>query len=334
MPTPAELASLDQRIQVGQEVTPGTGVAATRILGDWTAFNAAPAVDVDMSQRGIGQKFPLSAIVGKEVTTIAVGGPLTYDSLIYPLNAAFKTGVIAAGGDATTRYHIFALSQTTQETYSSMTFEHGDSIRGRQYVGCQMPDFGFTFDLNANTAQWTGQLLGRALVDNATLTGSLTTLTSTPMAPANVDVFLDTTYAGLGGTKLTRILKLDWSMSGHWGPLFTLNSTLARSMAAMIEAPPTVECKVVAEVDAAGMARLTALRAGTSQFVRIACTGPVAGSSTQNFRVDMPCKVSSMAAIQDEQGIQAAEFTLSAIYDVTGGANITLRLENLLTALS
>lgn len=333
MPTPAELATIDQRVQVGQEVTPGTPVAATKIMGDWTAFSVAPSIDVSML-RGMGAKFGLSGIVGKEMTTIAVGGPMTYDSLVYALNAAFKTGVIAAGGDATTRYHTFALSQTAQETYSAMTFEHGDTLRGRQIAGCQMPDWSFTFDLMANSAEWSGSMLGRSLADNTALTGSLTNVTSTAMAPALVDIYMDTTYAGLGTTKLTRCLKADWSMSGHWEPLFTLNSTLARSMAVQVEAAPTVECKLLLEVDAAGMSRLTALRANTSQFLRITCTGPVAGSSTQNFRLDMPCKISAVGPIQDAQGIMAFEITCAAIFDITGAANITLRLENLLTTLA
>lgn len=336
MPSPTELATLDQRVQVGIESTTGTPVAATKILTSWTQFNAQPNVDVDIdSTRGMGQKFPTLATVGKEFTQIAVGGHLTFDELLYPLSLAFKTDTVTAGGDASTKFHTYALTQTTQETYTSATFEYGDALRGRQYPGCVMPDFSFTLDLMANTAEWSGSVIGWPMVDNTALTAALPSLAVTAQAPANVDVFSDDTYAGMVGvspTKLTRCLKAEWAMSGHWGQFWTLNSTLLRKPASVIETPPVVTLKLTLEADTAGMAMLTAMRAGASKYIGLKVTGPTAGSSTQNFVVWTPAKIISAGPLQDDSGIVAYEVTAGAIYDITGAANITLRLENLLTS--
>ena len=333
MPAPTELATITQHVQVGIETTLGTAVAATKQLADLTQFSATPANDVDMSQRGAGQKIATFGIVGKEMTTIAIGGPLTFDSFAYWCNLAFRTGTIGAGGDASTRYHTFDLSQTAQETYSAFTIEHGDSVRARKIPGVQLDSLSFTLDLAGNVAQWSGSGIGFPLVDGITLTGALPFVAVTPMSPANVDVFLDTTYAGAGGTRLSRVLKFDFAMSNHWDQFFTLDSTMVRHAAGMIETPPTIQVKLLLEADSAGMARLTALRAGTSQFVRVKVIGPVAGSSTQNLQVDMALKISSAGAIEDKNGVYGYEVTGDLVYDLTGTASLKFRLENLLTAL-
>ena len=205
----------------------------------------------------------------------------------------------------------------------------------------------------AYVLQWAGSLAGAAVtatVSGTGLTGSTPTITKTstqafsavtdvqaqPINPGSVNVYVDSTFAGIGTTKLTRVLEATISISDRVSQLWVLNSSNA-SYAAFLEGPPNITLKLKMEANAAGMAFLSNIRAGTTVYVRIASTGPAlpAPDAGQNYLLqwDMAAKVESPDSLDDTDGAYTIDWTFRGVHDATMGRMLTVKLQNLATSL-
>jgi hypothetical protein len=151
-----------------------------------------------------------------------------------------------------------------------------------------------------------------------------------------VSVYLDTTSAGLGTTKLTRVLSAEVSIGSRFDPVWVLDAANP-SFVAHIEAEPDVTLDLTVEADAAGMALLTALRDGTTRFIRIRCVGAQIEAVTPTYfhemYFDMAVKVADTGGFSDEDGVYAIEFNFVAVHDATWGKAYEATLFNTMTAL-
>ena len=153
---------------------------------------------------------------------------------------------------------------------------------------------------------------------------------------ASVNVYVDSTYAGIGVTKLTRLLEATISISDRVSQLWVLNSSNA-SYAAFLEGPPNVTVKLKMEANAAGMALLSNIRAGSTVYFRLESQGTAmpAPDAGQNYllRWDMACKVESPDSLDDTDGAYTIDWTLRGVHDATMGKMLSVKLQNLATAL-
>jgi len=154
-----------------------------------------------------------------------------------------------------------------------------------------------------------------------------------PMSAANVDVYLDGTSAGLGGTKLTRVLSAEWSIGNRFSPLWVLNSANA-SWVAHVENAPDFDITMMVEADAAGMGLLDHVRTGATKFLRIDVSGPViTGSTTYRLRFDTAVKFTEVGEYSDEDGVYAVEFSMVGAYDAGWAKALSISLVNNVAAL-
>lgn len=160
-----------------------------------------------------------------------------------------------------------------------------------------------------------------------------TSIALQPVLPTEVSVYLDTSGATLGNTKLTRAFTAEWKIGNRFSPLWPLNSAVS-SFAATIETAPEATLALTVEADAAGMGPLTAMRAGTKQFIRIQAVGPIiAGIYPWTLTLDMCGLVSEVGEFSDEDGVYAVQWTFAAAYDSTWTKALSVELINTLTAL-
>src|SRR5207244_5167404 len=138
--------------------------------------------------------------------------------------------------------------------------------------------FGLTFD--RDRADLAGALLGRAQTTGITLTASPTAIPLIPISPKEFTVYADTTSAGLGTTKLGRLLRGNFSFgASKYLPLWVVDAAQA-SFIDVVESTPTATFSALVEADATGVGFLANVRAGDTRFVRIQAVGPlIAGAS-------------------------------------------------------
>jgi hypothetical protein len=309
-----ERSTILQGVQLGVESVPGTAVAATKRLMD---TSLEMGVQLEMQRyRPIGQKYASSLVVGKEWTTGAVSGALSYTDIIYLLNSVVGTGVITQIGGTTAYSHVFTPNSRVVDVPKTFTLEFGGDVRAAKFAYGLMTDFNFS--VNRTEATIGGTFIGQAIQDGITMTPAVPDLEEKPVIPNNVDVFMDPTSVALGTTKLTRLLSYGFTLGSRYAPVWVLNSA-QQAFVSHVEVEPTAQVTFMVEADTQGMTPLTALRAGTTQFIRLKATSADAAGVGNPYSVqfDVAAKVSGISNFQDQDGVYAIEYTWDMVHDPT-----------------
>ena len=148
-----------------------------------------------------------------------------------------------------------------------------------------------------------------------------------PILGKQVSIYCDDTAANLGVTKLLRVLEAEFKLENRFGPLWVLDQA-NQSWVAHVEIEPTCTTRLFLEADAAGMALLAIMRAGTSRFIRIEGVGDAFSGGTYLIRVDVCGQVSEVGDYSDQDGVYAIEWTFTAIQDATWGKPYMIRVQN------
>lgn len=325
----AERSTISQITQWGVESTPGTSVAAGKLL---QSLDVAPGVQQTMQTfRGSGAKYPAVAAQGKEWMQAALSGALTYNDVVYPLSSVLAAATPVQMGGTPAYGWDFLPASRSEDAIKTFTVEQGSALRAHKFVYGLVDELGVT--ITRDEANLSGRLTGRQLQDGITLTATPTAIPIIPVLPAAFSVYSDTTSAGLGTTKLTRVLAAEYAISNRFNPLWAVDAAQS-SFVAHVETEPQAQVRLTLEADAAGMARLPILRAGTTEFVRIEAIGPViSGANTYLFRIDAAVKWTEIGEFADNDGVWGIQYTGTIVDDATWGKSHSMRVQNTLTTL-
>lgn len=303
----AERASVFQGIQLGLESTAGVSVAAGKVL---QSMEIVPDIDLTVDTfRPMGNKYITVAAPGKELTQAQIRGKLTYTEIVYPFSSLFGAATITGAGPYT---WVFNPASTAADSFSTFTIEQGNAVRAEKWTYGLFT--GLTISGSRDGFDLRGTLQGQAITDGITMTASPTAIPLIPVLGKEVSVFYDSTSAGIGATKLGRLLALEWSYSQKYSPLWAVDATQA-SYVAMVERAPTPTLKLTVEADTAGMALLTDARAGSFAYVRIRGT-----SGTNTLTIDMAVKHNNPDAYADRDGVFVVPFNVQWAHDAAWGS--------------
>lgn len=328
----AERTTVTQVTQIGVETTPGTAVAATKRLSG-VGIGLNPNVTT-RAHRPEGYKYPTVQSLGKDYAEGPVSGTPTYDELVYLLSMILGPAVVTTpdvGGAPTGRKWTFTPSTTAEDASKTVTLEKGSAVRAHRSAHAILREIG----LNGNREEvnLTGSLLARAIEDGITLTAGATELPLVPIDPDDVSVYLDTTSAGLGTTKLLRNLAWSWTLGDKVNGLWVVDAA-QQSFVTTIEGVPNMRAGLTCEADAQGMALLGNLRNGDTRFLRIEANGrTIGGAITYQLRLDMCVKIGEVANFTDEDNVYALAFTARANHDATWGKALQVAVTNTTAAL-
>ena len=313
----AERTTVNQRVQVGAESTTalGTKVAATKLL---EMFSFDMGIDTEVVfYRGTGRKYAASQEENKEWSSVDVSGNMDYNGLVYLLGGVMgAASPVAHGTSVTAKDWIFTPPITMPSIVpQTLSIEQGDTTRAHGLAYGLVSDWGYKAtrtDLSLNGTKMIAQLLQDAI----TMTASPVAVAIAPMIAKHINVYLDSTSAGLGTTQLLRVLSLDFGMSGVYGPLWVFNRANA-SWAAHVDMVPKTIFKLKMEADAQGNA--------------IAADGPGVVYNTMTH--DMAIKVGKPTKFADDQGVFAIEWECTIVEDTSWGKSQMVTVTNLIAAL-
>ena len=326
-----ERSSLTQGVQVGVEATPGTNVAANK---KFISIGITPAVQMDPIQfRPMGSKYNTIVTPGKEWVEADIEGVGSYTELLW----FFSSLIVAPGApvtvDTSGRRWSFVSASSAEDTVKTMTVEQGGVVRAHKFNHGLVTELELTF--NRDGIEVGGGMIGQRISDNITLTPTPTTPPQIPILPTDIDVYLDATSAGLGTTKLLRVLEATWTLGDRFNPVWVLNSANP-SFAATVESEPNAQVTLLMEADAEGMTQLTQMRAGGTKFLRIKATSPeLAGAVTEKYSLtlDAAVKVAEVGDFSDEDGVYGIEWTFDMVHDGDWGKAFNVDLVNKETTL-
>lgn len=325
----AERSMMFEGVQVGVEVTPGTGVAANKKLLA-TSFEVGPEVDITAFKPN-GYKYNTITSLNTEWTEGSINGIMSYTDLTYLLSSLISADTPATVG-TTGKEWVFVSDSDGPDAPVTFTIEQGSSVRAHKFTHGMVS--GLTLSFSNDGCEVDGTIVGRALTDGITMTVTPTEVDIQPVTRPQVTLEVADTAAGLtAATVLTRGFAIDWSLTDRYSPILALNGLT--DWDAYIEAEPTGEITLLMEADAAGMAYLTNMRTGATKFIRIVATGPVigAGPATYKLTIDTACKVTDASEFQNDQDVVAMEWTFSFAHDVTWGKSFNISLINALASL-
>lgn len=309
-----ENATVAQGVQVGKEATKGTAVSASKLL-QYTSFDLDPQIDF-VAFRPMGSKVNATVLPGKDFTNMSLTGQGSYSELVYVFSSLLHEATPSTV-DGTGKSWLYEPANRTEQTRISYTVEQGSSTRAGKATYGQVSGAEITFN-RTDGVTLTGTGFAQQYQDNITLS-TATTIEEAPILPTHLNVYVDTTFASIGTTKLTRDFNAVWRCNDVVGQVWPINSANA-SYASDVDLVPTVQLELTAECDTQGMAFLTMGRAGTTKYIRLEAISTVlAGATTAFYKVwlDVAGKVSNLGGFDDSDGVKVINWTIDAVSDST-----------------
>jgi hypothetical protein len=320
-------STVNRQVQVGVETTPGTAVAANKSL---------PSISLVITRtletkeyRSQGFKPVTARQIIKDYGSATMTGPLNYTEIVYSLNT-LVTGVISTPATGVlSRDHTFTPAATGADAFKTLTIEEGDSTAATKMAHSLFTEFGMT--TNLETAEVSGALVGRA-PSTATLTASPTAIDLLPVNIREIDLYLDTTFAGLGTTKVTDALSAAFQVTNKQALKWVLN-TAETSFKDTVETAPTLTFSWETEHNAQSRAFYDLISTNPTRYLRLKVTGPIIeGAITYKFQLDVGCQVNATEQT-DVDGTWGYRYDCIPIYTSTFPGAWAIQVTNKITAL-
>lgn len=333
----ANRASVNQQVQLGVEATPGTSVAAAKLIEAFTwAWGIKPSVK---TFRPTGRKYLSTAEELTEMTNGKISGDMDYNALMYVLNSVYgkqtPAGVVKGAATSTSAFKsVFSPPLSGAANPQTYTLQQGDAVRADALAYLLFSGWGYKVNRKSEMTI-SGEFMGQAISDGVTMTPNPTVVPLSPMVGRQANVFLDTTSAALGTTQLNAFLELSFSASNYYGPLWFLNRANA-SYSSHIDLAPKNEIKLSMGADAQGMSLLQHMQNGDTMYLRVDALGNTIDTTNAiaaEFTHDMACKVTNVSEFGDSDGLFKIEWTLEVAEDPAWGNAQIVTLVNALSSL-
>lgn len=313
-----------ERIQVGKEVTAGTGVAATRIAYlETVSLNKSRSNSTHRFKTGRRDN-QMAVTQGPTMVSGQVTLPAHPNEWLEWLAITLGDGVITTpAGGTNARTHTYKPSATL----ASMTLERNDG--SRVYRGLGIRGAGLSIDGSVDgDSMGTFDLYGND-VDTAfsTLTGSLTDRNPPFLQGWQTNFYMEA-LGGTPGTTLITDLLTDWSvkLANNLTRIYAAGNTQAAIATVPGELDLTADLTFLAE-SASAATELTNWNAGTPKLLRIEFIGPTAIETTifPTIRIDIPGYWGDVDRNKEAYGaVRAYGFPLDYVYDSTLASGIVI----------
>lgn len=184
------------------------------------------------------------------------------------------------------------------------------------------------------TGTFTGLTASGSIAIAVGTVGAAPTLISPiPMLGSQIDLYMDSAYGSIGGTRLTRAFKGQWMYNNRYNTLWPVNSTVP-SFAAHVEVKPEAKFTLNLMADDVGQGLLATMRSGATKYFRWKATGDVISVGYNYYaQCDMAAKISNVISHSDTDGVyqNTVEFTL--VEDSDLGYPFQWTVQNGLSAL-
>lgn len=328
-----EVASIFSGSQIGPETTPGTSVAASKLLNSM-AFEPGIAINFNRF-RPQGQLIASQITPGQDSTEWNLTGVGNYSEIIYPLSSLL-TAPSPTTVDTTARRWTFTPLGRSEDTIKTFTVESGSATRAQKATYVLVNSLELTFNRTDGVAL-SGSAIGQNIQDNITLTASPTSIQEKVILPTHLDIFIDPTSGALGTTKLLRDFNAVFRCTDRWGAVWPINSANA-SFASHVNLEPTVQIELTMAADTVGMGYLTNARLGDTRYIRLSAVSTEnagAASAKYDLLINMAGKISDVNAFDDQDGIKSVTWTFDAVYDSawSPGKYLEIQATNQIAAL-
>jgi hypothetical protein len=328
----ADIAAVYQLSQLGKETTPGTSVAANKLMQSLGMGRMQGTGDGTMF-RPQGSKLDTIAVpTGMRMVSFPFDGVMTYNEIEYILCSALNS--VTPTNDGTNgKKWTHTLTKGAADTKQTYTYENGNGTHAQKATFCQVTDLNLEMSKSMNKVS--GTFTGQQITDDITITPTPTEITPIIVTPQSFDVYLADTQAALPGTAYTRPFKVTLNISNIAVPLFRMTSADS-SYIAMMETAPTITLKLTTDSDDAGQALRVQMLAGSTKFIQVKSLGAVIAGAIPSqylFQLTFAGAVIKEPSPTEDMGAALLEWEFSNVYDSTWTKSIEIINTNVLAAL-
>lgn len=214
--------SVKSYLGVALETTKGTPVTATNFVP--ITLNSFKPVDVIAPLYDTGIRGSLvenyNYVQGRRNTTVDFGGPVFADTIGFWV--AGVLGDVVTTGSSAPYTHVISLKNTVGSTSDAqpkaLTITDFYGANTRQYPGCQITDFGLTFNADG-MLEYTAKAMGWASATTTAPTPSFTSVLPTQVWTGTVTIGGTTVgYLRTGTLDLSRKSEAIWGVSNTQNP--------------------------------------------------------------------------------------------------------------------
>lgn len=315
-----------RRLQLGQEVTKGTPVAATVVaLCDTFQADLKPSIYVANQDTGLLTTRHEGIIVGNHIMWSAETDT-SYEQLIYWLNTTLKKVTVPTGAMADKTW-TFTPSVSGADDFMTFTMEtrHSDGTNNidREYDYCIGQGLEISGALDGPTKL---RVNGFAQSETtAAITGALAVPSSFIIPAAqNWKLFSDANFAALGTTQITgQLYGFSWKLDTGLLPAFYMDGTL--NMTRHKRRQRSVELTLTLDQEASsGLAETfrTRLTSRALSYIQLETLGAVLGAGNYKIELDGAYLVTEVSPPGEHDGEDMVTVKLRSTYDVTGAQDI------------
>lgn len=316
--------------QIGIQSLYGTPVAATRKFAG-LFFTFSDKFDVK-TYRSKGAKFNDSSVINKSWSEFTFEGPGSYNELPYILAGLFP-GAVPTTVVAGVFKYAFNPAGEGKDDHSYFTIEEGDSDDADRFSDVTIKSFNLDFSRDEVNYSGDGFAKPNDGSFSALTSSGVSKLASRPISGNEVSVYMDSTFAGIGTTKLTDAFTARFSMGEKRQPKWVLNAA-ETSWKEDKEVVPDVNLTIATEDNAQSRALRASLASNPVQFFRVEAIGPViSGVNNYRLRLDFCGKIMNPNREPDMDGIYGFEYEFGAFLENTMNRGFSFEIINALSSL-
>jgi len=289
------VSSINVVAQIGQEATLGGGGSAGKRLQS-LLFEVGREIT---TKEYTSQGYRLPTIVAQEMewTSVKLTGEALYTELLYPIENVFGTVTPTLEGTQTQKrvYDLLPTGSITPKTNTLQFGDPADNVNTLAYL--LMTGFGLKYDREQGVSISTGDAIAQKITTGGTFTASPTYMAKIPILGSEVNYYLDSTGASIGGTQiLDEVLSCEWSITGIKGPRW-VSDRAQPSFKGHVDLMPKGSVKMTLGESSVSRGIVTNLEAGATYFLRIDALGPVI-ETTYNYglQTDIALQVAKYSA--------------------------------------
>lgn len=278
---------VNQGLYLQREVTPGTAV--TNAMRRYLGIRGTIGWEVEKEYfRASGYKAVTGENVLTELGTADLEVIQDYNAMLPLLAGAFGMPTTTAlTATPTPAYqHVFTINPRAADAMASFTAMWGDATQALQATNLVF--HGLTIGVGRTELSLSAEAILRAPQTGIALPG--TGVTEVPMIPVRAstyDVYLDTTWAGLGTTKLLKLYNTELSFGEKYAPDWVVNSAVPSFSELMEQTEIDYTQSLRVGFDATAVGLITSALQGGKRFVRVACEGPdINGTDSYGLTLD------------------------------------------------
>jgi len=307
------------------ESTPGNGGTANRYS---ESFNFMFERNFDPKNfRGSGSKVNTVKVHHKKMAGGSLEAILDYNSFPYICTGLFVPGTRAQIDTSGAYQQIFtANTRSSDAARKTFAVEIGDGTACEDYTFVQLLSMVLEASQDGFTVK--SDAIARFPLDNQTLASSPTIIAPRPVERGDVDMYIDTSFGGLGGTKLTEVQKESLNIGSKFKEAFFHNSANA-SFADVVEIPYDPTFSFECAHNSQSRTLVNALGTNPERWIRWTATGRQIGVNAATeavfelIQIDLKIQFDTAKPLRNESDIFAYAYGAAMMPD-PGGLNAHL----------